>query len=180
MRFAWVAAAVLAAGAASADPPGPRCTASTQVFWDALPGWTIEAFADGPDCARALAVFALRDVAGDVRWTATYRAEQNMLLAQAATNSEQLTRELVDWITPHGIVSRADQLPEWKDGESLPVLGDFVFYPAEGLDRAAYEAIRATKKPAFCYVQGMESLNCLVIDPASGEVIAVGIQTIAG
>jgi hypothetical protein len=48
----------------------------------------------------------------------------------------------------------------------------------EGVDRDSYEQVRVAKVPVFCYVQGMESLACVVLK--DGGMSKIGLQTFPG
>ena len=80
---------------------------------------------------------------------------------------------------PPNQLSTAD-LPAWAEGAEYPVLGDFAFYPEEGIDRATYTKVRDSKAPIFCYVQGMESMACVVKDAENGGFFKLGVQTFPG
>lgn len=56
--------------------------------------------------------------------------------------------------------------------------GEFPFYVEEGLDRAAYEAVRGRDAPMFCYIQGMESAACLALE--DGRLAKIGVQSFPG
>ena len=71
-------------------------------------------------------------------------------------------------------------LPEWKKGAEAPSpLGEFPFYPDQGVDQETYAKIRAEKQAVFCYVQGMESMACVAI-ARDGTATKVGVQTFPG
>jgi hypothetical protein len=59
------------------------------------------------------------------------------------------------------------------------MLGEFPFYPEEGMDQVTYEQIRAEKQKIFCYVQGMESIACVAISK-NGAATKIGVQTFPG
>ena len=47
------------------------------------------------------------------------------------------------------------------------------------MDRDTYEKIRAAKTPVFSYVQGMESVAVITVDPEAG-VVTIGAQSFPG
>ncbi len=155
------------------------CTGAVSGPWDQKPGYTVGAFAQGSDCAKAVAVIVVRDAEGTVVHHESYIAEHVMVLAGASTPAE-LTKALGDWTDmSHPAFATTASLPDWAEGADSPVNGEFPFYPAEGIDREVWNRIRAAKSPVFCYVQGMESLACIADDPELG-FYPIGVQTFPG
>lgn len=171
-----VAAAVLATpGAVAAD----KCTASADGAWAAGKA-TIEAFASGAKCESALAVLAIRDETGAVAIAEVYSSDQVMVLA-GMTSAKDLEGALKGWIDPAASnMTTSGDLPEWKAGADAPAAGEFAFYPEEGVDQASYSKVRDAKSPMFCYVQGMESLACIVKDAETGGFFKIGVQSFPG
>lgn len=121
----------------------------------------------------------MRDADGNAVFHESYVAEYVMLLA-GAQNSDELTKALKEWIdTSNQQFATTADLPEWKEGADQPVLGEFAFYPEEGIDREGYEKLRAAKTPVFSFVQGMESVAVITVDPEAG-VIRIGAQSFPG
>ncbi len=150
------------------------CATSAASTWSGL---ALAAESGGADCATAAVRITIRDGA-DTLYTQNYAADQVMTLA-GAESVEDLQRRLGEWITPAGAaMDSAGDLPAWAEGEDQPMSGEFPFYLEEGVDRAAYEAVRRRDAPLFCYVQGMESLACLVFE--SGALTKVGAQSFPG
>lgn len=177
--FAATAVLLALPGAHAADA---RCGGTASTPWTAAgKGWMIEAMADGPTCDGAVATMAIRNAAGEPMFWTSQVAGQTMVLAYKA-NAKELSDGLKEWIDPKGSsIQTSDALPEWSKGAEAPGKADaeFPFMQAEGMDRDTYEAIRAQKAPTFCFVQGMESLNCLVLDK-DGVLTSAGIQTFPG
>lgn len=69
-------------------------------------------------------------------------------------------------------------LPEWPANADSPQNGEFPFYPAEGVTRDLYNQVRDANVPLYCYVQGMESSNCLAL--RDGALESVGVQSFPG
>lgn len=86
---------------------------------------------------------------------------------------------LAEWIDParNTTLQTSSALPEWPASTEFPTNGEFPFYP-EGFTREAYNALRAAHLPLYCYVQGMESMACIVY--GDGGVDKVGVQTFPG
>ena len=174
---ALTGAALFAASALAAE----KCTASADSAWDSAgKGVTIEAFASGSKCETAMAALVIRDETGTAAFYEVYPAEFVMVLAGMAT-AKDLEAALKSWIdtSQPQFASTAD-LPAWAEGAEYPVLGDFAFYPEEGIDRATYTKVRDSKAPIFCYVQGMESMACVVKDAENGGFFKLGVQTFPG
>jgi hypothetical protein len=185
MRAALIASlAVLAACTQEAAPPAGEtqtaeavnnCPAQASAAWDAF---TIEAVATGADCAQAQATLTIRNANGGVAYTQTYPTSQVMVLVGAESPAD-MERMLREWVSPPGAAKDSTgDLPVWEANAEQPVSGEFPFYPEEGVDRAAYEALRRGDAPMFCYVQGMESEACLWNQ--NGVVTKIGVQTFPG
>jgi hypothetical protein len=181
LRFlACAAVAIAAAACAPATQTASNCAASASAPWNPAEGaaLTIEASSSGPDCEHAVASFVIRGEDKSVLWAEIYPTEYVMVLAPAHDPAAMQTA-LNEWITyDNTTMQTTSALPEWPANASEPQNGEFPFYPEEGLDREAYEAIRARNAPLYCYVQGMESLACLAF--GEGAVEKVGLQTFPG
>ena len=175
------AAALAAAGAMPPALASEKCTASADGVWAAAgKGVTVEAFARGATCETAAAAFVVRDETGAIVFSGVYQTDQIMVLAGMKTPKE-LETALKGWIDPtQGGFETTASLPEWKAGAEAPESQEFPFYPEEGMDQATYTKLRNAKAPLFCFVQGMESTNCLVKDPESGSIFPIGVQTFPG
>lgn len=182
--------AVMAAscGAPSADQaaapltPAGGCVVHAEAVWTPPGGkpLTLRAHADGPRCAGAVAVMTVRDADGAIAWTEAYDAGFVMVLAEAKT-PEAMQAALAGWVSVDPAAAQtAAELPPWAPGAAAPEDREFGFYPADEMDQARYEALRATKAPMHCFVQGMESLACLAVTPESGVPELVGYQAFPG
>ncbi len=179
MKRIFATAAFALAAMAGATASAKDCAGIAGTDWPAMKGYTIGAIAGGPDCQKAVALIVIRDADGNAVYHESYVAEYVMVLA-GAQNSDELTKALQDWIsTSDQQFKTTADLPEWKKGEDQPMLGDFAFYPEEGMDRDTYEKIRAAKTPVFSYVQGMESVAVITVDPEAG-VVTIGAQSFPG
>lgn len=186
--FVIGAALVLAACNPSAEAPvaevaeasGPNnCPATATTQWHAGDqAITIDASVQGVDCASAQASLVFRGANGAELYAETFEVSQVMVLA-APESVDDLQRRLNEWISPPGAAPNStDDLPVWEANAQTPVSGEFPFYPEEGMDRAAYTALRAAEAPMFCFVQGMESQACLTVQ--GGSLRKVGVQTFPG
>lgn len=155
---------------------GSGCTAAAATTWQGL---NVEAFARGPDCARAAVTLVFRAAAsGEITRMETHRAMDVMTLA-SVTDTAGMETALAEWIdqTNPEFASSAN-LPDWPENAEMPMRGDFPFLPTEGTTREAYNVIRTRAAPLFCYVQGMESINCLAL--VDGDLDSIGVQTFPG
>jgi hypothetical protein len=165
-EVAAVAEAVAAVEAVSAAPfvAGAACTAFIPrgPLPSGMTGFSIEGGAIGEVCGEAIVGLILRDTSGAAVYTFGAGADQ-LLGFEAVTTPEELTDALTTWVGEPGATrwTSTGELPVWAEGEDLPLLGDFYFYPEEGFDRTAYEALRAEARPMYCHVVGRESLLCL-------------------
>lgn len=184
MRMIISAAALVLAAACtpSAQPTASAnaCQASASEQW--APGGgealSIEAHSAGPDCAHAVATITVRDVSNEVVWTDVHVTAQVMVLA-GAQDSASMQSALHEWIaSDHPSFATSAALPDWPQGAEQPAAGEFAFYVDESLDRANYVALRSRGVPVYCYVQGMESLNCLALE--NGIMTPIGVQTFPG
>ncbi|GAM98399.1 hypothetical protein U91I_02032 [alpha proteobacterium U9-1i] len=159
--------------------PAGECAVNAAHPWNAA-GTTlsVEASTSGPDCALAEATLTIRAPAGEILWTESYPSARVMILADA-TNPQSMQTALNEWISfENTTIPTSGALPDWPQGQAYPPNGEFPFYPEEGTDRADYMALRGRDAPLFCYVQGMESLACLVWE--NGALTKVGVQTFPG
>lgn len=175
-----LAGLVLAAGLIGASPVlAADCNAVVDAPWTkGGPDVRIEAFTRGATCATAVAVFTVRGADGALMH---YRAfDANFVLGLAGrTDGADMEAALKDWTDQErGPLSDTANLPEWKAGADAPEGGEFPFLPAEGIDRDAYEQIRAAKVPLLCFAQGTESLDCLAL--IEGQLQDVGLQLAPG
>jgi hypothetical protein len=156
-----------------------RCDAMTSGTWSPSEGTgvAVEAASLGPTCAEAVATIVVRDENG-VLFAQAYPAAQVMVLAGARSDAAMRTA-LGDWIdSSNQTFATSSALPDWPQGSELPASGEFPLYVDDTLDRTNYIALRERNVPVFCYVQGMESQNCLAYE--NGLMTPIGVQTFPG
>jgi hypothetical protein len=145
------------------------CSASATRGW--TNGVTIEAFASGPTCAQAVTTITLRNRSGAAIWTRAHIATDLLNFSQDPTaDGKVMTAKLKDWISGDGFMKSVDR---------LVTEGEFHFTPSEDIDKTTFEKYRKAKLPVFCYIQGMESGNCLAVGK-EGIIIELGIQSFPG
>ena len=156
-----------------------RCTARATAPWvgGPAPRLRLEAFSDGPTCAKAIAVFAVRDSVGKVVFSQSHTSEFLATTSQARTPT-QMRAALGAWLGAGDRRFNHATLPNWLVGADRPVEQEFPFMPDPSITRADYLAIKSSRAPVLCYVQGMESLNCLVY--RNGGLEPFGIQSFPG
>jgi hypothetical protein len=139
----------------------------------------VEATSVGPDCARAVATFVVRDASGAPIYAEAYLAQHVMVLADVS-DAAAMEAALREWTNPANSTTMAttSALPDWPARATGPQNGEFPFYAAEGTERDSYLALRQSNVPLLCFVQGMESLACLAL--RNGELEKVGVQLFPG
>ena len=148
---------------------GPNCGASASRGW--VGGTTIEAFAQGPTCAKAVVTLVIRNKSGNPLFIQAHDTAFLMNFTQSpAANAKVMAANLKDWISGGGFMTSADK---------LSVDGEFPFTLDEGVDKDMFAKYRKAKSPIYCYIQGMESGNCLVLD-RDGAVVDLGVQSFPG
>lgn len=184
MRIAFFVAVVALMSCAAAeeqDVMSEGCDLRAVSEW-AAGGETlyVEATTAGPDCARGVATLVIRNSSGEPLFTESFVASQVMVLAGANDLAEMQTA-LGEWVAPQSSMANTNALPEWPASADLPGRGDFPFYPEnysyDGA-RQDYAALRASARPMFCFVQGMESLGCIAY--GRGGVERIGVQSFPG
>jgi hypothetical protein len=177
--FAGSAAALALCGAAvaacdqSASPGRSGCAEEASSLWGP---YRVEASSSGPDCARAVVTLAVRNKSGAAAWVHAAPGAQLMTFAQVKTRAE-MAKALAEWLEQNPSFDNTAELLPWSQGTAQPS-AEFPFYPDEGVDREYYEGLRAAKLAMFCYVQGMESLACIV--SKDGQLTKIGVQSFPG
>ena len=160
--------------------PTAYCDAATDGEWAGSTGqrFRVEATTSGPTCRQSAAVIIVRDAAGDVVWTDA-RSAALVTGLNTPTTRTPMTYALRDWI---GFAQRGQttaDLPPWPQGEPGPTSSSgFEFEPEPWINREHYLTIQARAAPMFCYVQGLESLACLV--EQNGRLEKIGVQAFPG
>jgi hypothetical protein len=155
------------------------CTATTSRTWSK--DFTIEAFSHGPTCANSVVTIIIRDRSGKAIWTQAHIAAYLLSFSDTAiVSSKAMKAALGSWISGLDTLNSSDQLPDWPAGKTAYTDGaEFPFTLAEGIDRDSLLNYRKEKLPLFCFVQGMESLNCVMRDN-DGTIIELGLQAFPG
>ncbi len=163
-----------------AEMAGGACAASASTPWRPLSGveFLTSASTTGDDCATAEATIVIADAGGNSLYSQTYPVDRVMVLAGMASR-EQMGAALSAWLDQSdAMIQTSTDLPDWPEGAPLPTSGEFPFYPEENVTRDDYLAARASGGPVFCYVQGMESMACLIL--RDGGFTKLGAQSFPG
>jgi hypothetical protein len=169
MKRLWTVSSILGLAAlalipmAQAQPSAPRCNVFVSTLWanGPTPKLKVEAISDGPSCAKAVITFVVRDNTGKVLHNQSFISEFVATTSEARTPT-QMRAALRNWIGIQGGLVTNASLPNWLAGATAPEGREFGFTPDESITRADYLTIRNGRAPILCYVQGIESLNCLV------------------
>ena len=144
------------------------CNATAARAWAGL---QIEASASGSNCSQAVVTINLRKGNGEALWAHSYIAKQLLNFAQInSSDTKAMTKALVSWISGEGFMKSAD---------ALKLDGEFPFTPTESIDAASLAQYRKARLPLFCFIQGMESGNCLAKNKY-GNLIELGVQRFPG
>lgn len=180
-----------AAAKLSPLPPAPApegCAMRAQAPWTrAGEGWQVVGDAVGADCRSASVTIYIVDPAGGVARTDTFKAADLRAVfgeaaAQPATDRASMSAALSSWIAPNDdqLFKSTGNLAPWATARPQPAGagGSFPFTPETGEDRTAYEKLRKSNLPLFCYVQGAETMRCVVVE--KGVLRSIGLQSFPG
>lgn len=165
-------------------PAATGCAGEAAVDWAPVrngPAYRVAASASNPICAEGDARIAVTDASGNTLFSGAYAiAPMTTTVFADVASPDALKAALQQWIAPGQGADTTRELPDWPADAEQPQSGEFPFYPAEGMTRDAWLRLRAQDKPVFCFVQGGESMNCLVLDAAAGTLQSVGAQSFPG
>jgi hypothetical protein len=164
---------------AYAQPATGRCNVFVSAPWEngqtliQAPIMRTEAYSDGPSCAKAVIVYVVRDSKGRIIYSQSH-VSQFVAITRDARTPRQMRAALRDWVSLRNSALTSSSLPDWLPNADGPVPREFGFTPDPSISRATYLAIRASRSPILCYVQGIESLRCLVW--RNNQLEPLGIQ----
>jgi hypothetical protein len=155
-----------------------ECSAKASRAWGAL---TIDAVSSGPTCAKAVVILIIREKSGEAKWARAHIAAQLLNFSQdPIADSNAMTEALKGWIAGDGFKTSVGALADWPAGKTEYMQdAEFPFRLVDNIDRATFLKYRSAKLLLFCYIQGIESGNCLVLDKNS-EIIELGVQSFPG
>lgn len=150
--------------------------------------YKVDASSVGPDCKHAVALLVVRDSKGEVQYTYSGATRDNGIFGSLAekpvTDVNQMRVALGEWLKA-GLSSKKNSMAKfipWRKGAAGPAEdppSEFPFTLESDVSRDTYEEWRKADLPVFCFVQGMESMRCLVASK-DGAVIELGIQSFPG
>lgn len=183
--FAFALAALAACGppaaktetAPASQATANDCAATAARTWTAGGvAYAVTIATSGATCADAQAALKVTAPDGAVVHEEVLPAATTFELRDAAT-VDAMTKALATVLDAGTDMADTGALPTWEKGSDGPD-GEFPFIPEDGVDRTAYEKLRAAKAPMLCYVQGGESLGCWRLEGA--KMVKIGAQTFPG
>lgn len=179
---AGVASLTVSVSAAQAAPP--RCDLTSTQNWiiPAMQGSAATTLrvigrSTGRRCSKAALSYTILNARGRVLFRKNYQSEFVAPFTQVRTRT-QMAAALTDWIRPVNRANFKADLPDWLPGADAPVEREFGFTPAETMTREEYLGIKGDRTPLRCYVQGIESINCVIYH--GGVVDPFGVQAFPG
>jgi hypothetical protein len=144
--------------ACACSPHGAQCDLTeTRTIAFSAPNAhdVVTARATGPDCEKAIGLYAIRDGEGNPIWAWAVPLKQKF---GAVTDAKgvQLQAFLQRWTQP--TITRTSAAPPWPrlaPGQTT-------------LDRLTYEDIRARDLPMLCHFSGTAEEICIFWEPAAG------------
>lgn len=157
-----------------------RCVAEASGEWlgSGERKFAVTANTSGPTCARSVALLIVRDEEGDVVWTDA-RPTAHVMGLHTPTTRSAMSPALAEWV--HFASQRPQttaDLPPWPQTAGHATESEFPFYPEEWIDEETYVRLSAQRTPMFCYIQGMESLACLI--EFDDRLEKIGVQSFPG
>lgn len=175
-------ASVVQTGANAAGAPKAKCAVSVDAPWTGANGYMLRASAAGESCAAAAITIEVLGPGGETLFRDDYAGADLPILFDGLSDEAGLRTSLKSWLSDAERAQSTGELPAWPAGAEGPTTptgdSEFPFYPAEGMDQARYEAIRATNSPLFCFLQGAESTKCLTFEHQA--LMVIGLQVIPG
>lgn len=110
----------------------------------------------GPNCHQAIALYTIRDEAGDLIYAWTTPLQRGFGDVFAADPDEHLQSFLERWAQPAVLTTAS--APAWSDLE----VGQTT------LDQLTYDDIRARELPMLCHYSGTSREACVFWEPAAG------------
>ncbi len=154
-------------GATAAAAAG--CTGTAELPWPAAQ-LMIAGNLAGAACPEAVATLEIRNATGAVLHTFSAPISQITIAFNPRADQTTMQSDLASWLSSNAFRT-ADALPAWPANASAPPV---TFVPA--VDRAAYEAARAARRPLYCYPDNGESAACVAFDSATGAVTKLGVE----
>jgi hypothetical protein len=116
----------------------------------------LRAETQGPNCHQAIALYTIRDEAGDLIYAWTTPLQRGFGDVFAAEPDEHLNSFLERWAEPAVLTTAST--PAWAELE----VGQTT------LDQLTYNDIRARELPMLCHYSGTSREACVFWEPAAG------------
>ena len=154
---AFVIIALLALASACSQQNAGACNVSVDREL-AFAGATVNLRAEtqGQNCHQALALYTIRDEAGDLIYAWTTPLQRAFGDVFGELPDEHLQSFLDRWATPAVLTTAA--APAWADLET----------GQSTLDQLTYDDIRARELPMLCHYSGTSREACVFWEPAAG------------
>jgi hypothetical protein len=173
--------------AQEAAAPATGCNVSVEKPWidqeTPLRRYTAEATVVGPTCQQGAVLLVIRQREGTPIYTWSGQAEYLFGLKDAA-DPEAMKAALSDWIFQGPEPETTGTLPAWEETEGQPRRAEFPFMPIEGTDKAGWDKLKKDNLEMFCFPQGGESSNCVVLRPGTDgsppAMEEIGLQLFPG
>jgi hypothetical protein len=130
---------------------------------------TLTVSASGPACGQAVLHLTIRAANGDPLW-AFATIWKDMGRSENPT-PQDVDAFLAQWATVE--LKKSGTLPEWREGAGSLEESEQGGSMSTPYGREAYEALRARDLPLLCFLNSMESSQCLIVDPASHAPTAI-------
>lgn len=117
---------------------------------------TLRAETQGPNCHQAIALYTIRDRAGDLIYAWTTPLQRGFGDVFAAEPDDHLHNFIERWAEPAVLTTAA--APAWSELE----VGQTT------LDQLTYDDIRARELPMLCHYSGTSREACVFWEPAAG------------
>lgn len=182
-------AAKAAEPAPAAEAPAQEasgCNVNVQKAWIEEEGarrYLAEASVIGPSCEQGVAVLVIRQREGTPLFTWSGLTSDLFGLSTVKEPADMKTA-LLDWIDQGEKPETTATLPAWEETEGQSKRAEFPFMPADGIRKAEWDLLRKENLEMFCFPQGMESSQCLVLrrgeDDAGPSIDEIGLQLFPG
>ena len=162
----------------TAPDPSVGCDMRVEKPWPGAAGFRIIADAVGVSCGEASLTIVIAGPRDQSHLAKAYRANTIPELfggaaALAALDRAGMERALHGWIdATAATLNDSGDLPEWERRAPDARSGDRAFRPE--MSRRSYEALRAEKRPLFCYDADENTLRCHAL-LADGTVLLAAV-----
>jgi len=153
--YALLALAFVAACTPSGPANGCAASAVREIEF-AGAETTLHAETQGPNCHQAIALYTIRDQAGDLIYAWTTPLQRGFGDVFAAEPDEHLQEFLERWANP--ALETTQAAPAWESLETGQTT----------LDQLTYTDIRARDLPMLCHYSGTSRQVCVFWEPAAG------------